>query len=118
MVYPAGEGLLLRGEAVRTKSSTRIGNTKAEHQGLSKVFNPYCSQKTHTWIQKSADSSDLGTDSIRWIKQISINQNRREKTIGDKKRWFFGKSRDLQSIQKVNSSTKGKVKKNCSLHFQ
>jgi aromatic-L-amino-acid decarboxylase len=27
----------------------------------------YCSSETHTWIQKAADLSGLGTDSIRWI---------------------------------------------------
>lgn len=27
----------------------------------------YCSKETHTWIQKAADISGLGTDSIRWI---------------------------------------------------
>ena len=27
----------------------------------------YCSTETHTWIQKAADISGLGTDSIRWI---------------------------------------------------
>jgi aromatic-L-amino-acid/L-tryptophan decarboxylase len=27
----------------------------------------YCSQETHTWIQKAADIAGLGTDSIRWI---------------------------------------------------
>jgi aromatic-L-amino-acid/L-tryptophan decarboxylase len=27
----------------------------------------YCSQETHTWIQKAADISGLGTDSIRWF---------------------------------------------------
>jgi glutamate/tyrosine decarboxylase-like PLP-dependent enzyme len=27
----------------------------------------YCSQETHTWIQKAADILGLGTDSIRWI---------------------------------------------------
>jgi aromatic-L-amino-acid decarboxylase len=27
----------------------------------------YCSAETHTWIQKAADISGLGTDSIRWI---------------------------------------------------
>jgi aromatic-L-amino-acid/L-tryptophan decarboxylase len=27
----------------------------------------YCSSETHTWIQKAADISGLGTDSIRWI---------------------------------------------------
>lgn len=27
----------------------------------------YCSQETHTWVQKAADIAGLGTDSIRWI---------------------------------------------------
>ena len=27
----------------------------------------YCSAETHTWIQKAADISGLGTDSVRWI---------------------------------------------------
>lgn len=27
----------------------------------------YCSQETHTWIQKAADIAGLGTDAIRWI---------------------------------------------------
>ena len=27
----------------------------------------YCSAETHTWIQKAADLSGLGTDAIRWI---------------------------------------------------
>lgn len=27
----------------------------------------YCSKETHTWIQKAADISGLGTDSVRWI---------------------------------------------------
>lgn len=27
----------------------------------------YCSSETHTWIQKAADISGLGTDAIRWI---------------------------------------------------
>jgi aromatic-L-amino-acid decarboxylase len=27
----------------------------------------YCSAETHTWVQKAADLSGLGTDSIRWI---------------------------------------------------
>ena len=36
----------------------------------------YCSKETHTWIQKAADMSGLGTDAIRWIptnKDLEIN---------------------------------------------
>jgi aromatic-L-amino-acid decarboxylase len=27
----------------------------------------YCSKETHTWVQKAADISGLGTDAIRWV---------------------------------------------------
>jgi len=27
----------------------------------------YCSKETHTWVQKAADISGIGTDAIRWI---------------------------------------------------
>ncbi len=27
----------------------------------------YCSKETHTWIQKAADISGIGTDAVRWI---------------------------------------------------
>jgi aromatic-L-amino-acid decarboxylase len=27
----------------------------------------YCSKETHTWIQKAADISGMGTDAVRWI---------------------------------------------------
>ena len=27
----------------------------------------YCSAETHTWVQKAADLSGLGTDSVRWV---------------------------------------------------
>jgi len=40
-------------------------------QGVSVESRPrlllYCSTETHTWIQKAADLSGLGTSSIRWI---------------------------------------------------
>lgn len=31
----------------------------------------YCSKETHTWIQKAADISGIGTDSVRWIEADS-----------------------------------------------
>lgn len=34
----------------------------------------YCSKETHTWIQKAADISGLGTNSIRWIPTNAAQQ--------------------------------------------
>ena len=34
----------------------------------------YCSRTTHTWIEKAASLSGLGTDSIRWIAADSANR--------------------------------------------
>src|ERR1017187_6123401 len=37
-------------------------------QGVSRGgLRVYCSMETHTWIQKAADISGLGTDAIRWV---------------------------------------------------
>jgi aromatic-L-amino-acid/L-tryptophan decarboxylase len=53
----------------------------------------YCSKETHTWIQKAADISGLGTDAIRWIPtndqlQIGVvalrEQIRRDLEAGDR----------------------------------
>jgi len=53
----------------------------------------YCSKETHTWIQKAADISGLGTNSIRWIptnadQQMDVTalreQIRRDIAAGDK----------------------------------
>jgi glutamate/tyrosine decarboxylase-like PLP-dependent enzyme len=53
----------------------------------------YCSKETHTWIQKAADISGLGTDSIRWIEADHAQQMEpealreailRDKESGDK----------------------------------
>jgi aromatic-L-amino-acid decarboxylase len=53
----------------------------------------YCSKETHTWIQKAADISGLGTDAIRWIatdNQLQMDvkalreQIRRDVAAGDK----------------------------------
>jgi aromatic-L-amino-acid decarboxylase len=43
----------------------------------------YCSKETHTWIQKAADISGIGTDAIRWIAtdgqmQIDVNALRKQ----------------------------------------
>lgn len=53
----------------------------------------YCSKETHTWIQKAADISGIGTDAIRWIPtddqmQMDVaalrQQIRRDVEAGDK----------------------------------
>lgn len=35
--------------------------------GSTRRLRAYCSAETHTWIQKAADVSGIGTDSVRWI---------------------------------------------------
>jgi len=53
----------------------------------------YCSKETHTWIQKAADMSGIGTENIRWIptrKDLSMDtvqlqdQIRADKEAGDR----------------------------------
>jgi glutamate/tyrosine decarboxylase-like PLP-dependent enzyme len=53
----------------------------------------YCSKETHTWVQKAADMSGIGTEDIRWIptrKDLSMdtvqlqNQIRADKEAGDR----------------------------------
>jgi aromatic-L-amino-acid decarboxylase len=53
----------------------------------------YCSKETHTWIQKAADISGLGTDSVRWIAvdtdlridlEVLRTQIRKDLAAGDK----------------------------------
>ena len=54
---------LLTARAANTSVDIRKGGV----QSAPKPFRCYCSAETHTWIQKAADISGLGTDSIRWI---------------------------------------------------
>lgn len=35
--------------------------------GQAKRLRVYCSKETHTWVQKAADLSGIGTESVRWI---------------------------------------------------
>lgn len=53
----------------------------------------YCSKETHTWVQKAADMSGIGTEDIRWIptrKDLSMDtaqlqdQIRADKEAGDR----------------------------------
>ncbi|NUQ85258.1 MAG: aspartate aminotransferase family protein [Anaerolineales bacterium] len=53
----------------------------------------YCSKETHTWVQKAADLSGIGTENIRWIptrNDLSMdtvqlqNQIRADKEAGDR----------------------------------
>jgi aromatic-L-amino-acid/L-tryptophan decarboxylase len=45
------------------------GGVELRKQGV-RAISPlrcYCSHETHTWIEKAADMSGLGTESVRWI---------------------------------------------------
>jgi glutamate/tyrosine decarboxylase-like PLP-dependent enzyme len=53
----------------------------------------YCSRETHTWVQKAADMTGIGTDNIRWILtgkdlamdiEILRNQIRADREAGDR----------------------------------
>ena len=49
---------------------TKVGwdvRTAGLHVSAAQRLRVYCSKETHTWIQKAADMSGIGTDSIRWI---------------------------------------------------
>jgi aromatic-L-amino-acid decarboxylase len=49
--------------ARQAKAGWNVRTTGMNHSRL----RVYCSKETHTWIQKAADISGLGTDAIRWI---------------------------------------------------
>lgn len=99
MNYPAGGGLLCSGgnmanhigflAAMRAKAGQHI-RTKGL-RGLDRNLIVYASRETHTWIQKSADLSGLGTDCIRWIDTDAngrIDLTRLEERIwGDRAMW-------------------------------
>jgi glutamate/tyrosine decarboxylase-like PLP-dependent enzyme len=75
--YPAGcGGLLLSGgtmanvaaliAARKAKASWDVRSAGVGADGAPRL-RIYASSETHTWIQKAADLSGLGTDSIRWV---------------------------------------------------
>lgn len=75
MRYPAAGGVLVSGgnmannigflAAMRAKVGDAI-RTKGL-RGIEEELVAYCSGETHTWIQKSADLSGLGTNIVRWV---------------------------------------------------
>jgi len=76
--YPAGGGLLSSGGnmanflafvAARTAQADWPIREHGLHdpQGQSRRLTAYGSRETHTWIEKAADVTGLGTDAIRWI---------------------------------------------------
>jgi glutamate/tyrosine decarboxylase-like PLP-dependent enzyme len=75
--YPAGcGGLLVSGGnmanvvcflAARAASAGWPVREQGVAGGEGRRLRVYCSAETHTWIQKAADISGLGTDSVRWI---------------------------------------------------
>ncbi len=75
MGYPTGGGLLVSGgnmanitaflAARRNKLGAKVRSTGLI--GMHERPTVYASSETHTWLQKAADISGLGTDSLRWI---------------------------------------------------
>jgi len=73
--YPAGGGgLLVSGGNMANfagflAARAHAGGAQLRARGVTAVppLRCYCSRETHTWIQKAADMSGLGTDAIRWI---------------------------------------------------
>ena len=84
--FPAGGGLLVSGgnaanhvafiAAIREAGGPRIRS--AGLRGLNANLVLYASREAHTWLQTSADTSGLGTDSIRWIDTDSTGRVRIE----------------------------------------
>ncbi|MEE9236163.1 MAG: aspartate aminotransferase family protein [Thermoplasmata archaeon] len=72
---PEADGLLVSGgnmanfigflAARRAKTSWDV--RKSGMAGTNSPLLVYCSEETHTWIQKATDLFGLGTDSIRWV---------------------------------------------------
>ncbi|HEX6271045.1 MAG TPA: aspartate aminotransferase family protein [Anaerolineales bacterium] len=63
------------------------------HESKTQQLRIYCSRETHTWVQKAADMTGIGTDNIRWIptgKDLAMDvsilreQIRADKEAGDR----------------------------------
>ena len=52
------------GRAAKAEWHVRASGMRADEGGALRVYVP---RGTHTWIEKAADLSGLGTDSVRWI---------------------------------------------------
>jgi aromatic-L-amino-acid/L-tryptophan decarboxylase len=71
--YPSAGGLLVSGGNMANfvgflAARAARGGAGVRKEGIgTRRLRCYCSVETHTWIQKSADMSGLGTNSIRWI---------------------------------------------------
>ena len=86
--FPAGGGLLVSGgnaanhvafiAAMRAACGNQIRSVGL--RGLDADLVVYASSETHTWLQKSADMSGLGIDSIRWIESDSDGRVRIDAT--------------------------------------
>lgn len=73
---PGGSGLLVSGGNMANivallAARAAVAGEAVRQAGLGGAGVPrlaiYCSAETHTWVQKAADISGLGTDAIRWI---------------------------------------------------
>jgi glutamate/tyrosine decarboxylase-like PLP-dependent enzyme len=74
--YPAGDGIFVSGgnmanmlgfwaaRAARAGWDVRSAGAGSPDGGLLRAYVP---RGTHTWIQKAADLSGMGTDAVRWV---------------------------------------------------
>ena len=75
MSYPCGGGLLVSGgnmaniTAFIAARRNKLGEAVRSAGLIQSSQRPtvYASSETHTWLQKAADVTGLGTDSLRWI---------------------------------------------------
>ena len=75
MGYPTGGGLLVSGGNMANITAFLAARRNKLGEGVrsaglieaKKRPTIYASSETHTWLQKAADISGLGTDSLRWI---------------------------------------------------
>lgn len=74
--FPAGGGLMVSGGnmanmlgyfAARATKTPWDVRTQGVAAGGGARLRVYASSETHTWLQKAADLSGLGTDAVRWI---------------------------------------------------
>ena len=83
----------------------------------------YCSAETHTWIQKAADLSGLGTSAVRWIavdaerrmdvgalaRQIDVDREQRPAAVSRRRHGGHGQHRRRRSAARDRRDLQGRA---------